>query len=157
MGYVPLAHGSLSPDPCLYQTSQKPLWFPVFAPHPTHAACLLTLFLCWNRASLAKDSFLLAMMAPIQSLKKLRRFSNMLLTQWSSTRLLLWKMTRKTRLAVRPLERMRVSTLSAPGVLWDMQSKWRTRSELSTIFCSSFFTDFSSWTRLIYAISWKRP
>lgn len=83
MGYVPLAHGSLSPDPCLYQTSQKPLWFPVFAPHPTHAACLLTLFLCWNRASLAKDSFLLAMMAPIQSLKKLRRFSNMLLTQWS--------------------------------------------------------------------------
>lgn len=79
------------------------------------------------------------MIAPIQRKKKLQRFSKLLLTLWSSTRLLLWKMTRKMRLAVKPLERMRMSTSCDPSALWDMQSIWRTNSEKVKFLCW-FFT-----------------
>ena len=52
-------------------------------------------------------------------------------------------MTRKMRLAVKPLERMRMSTSCGPSVLWDMQSIWRTKSEffIPQVW-SSFFAEF---------------
>ena len=47
------------------------------------------------------------------------------------------------RLAVKPLERMRMSTSCGPSVLWDMQSIWRTKSEffIPQVW-SSFFAEF---------------